>query len=338
MTHHIRRLVKGRRLPLLLASLIIVLLSGRQALAAGAISGTVFRDYNANGGQDTAEPGLSGIIITAIDDLGNSATTTSGADGSYTLASLAGSAARVEFTVPSSMAAVQDGAAGATSVQFVDISGGDVGGVDASFNNPTHYCHSTPLLFTTCFVGLDNQTGPFSAEAVTVAVSYGADGTAVSKSHMTAASEMGSAFGVAWQASTGRIFTAAYIKTSTGLGPNGSGSTTTGGIYEVTVATAMTATASLFLDLHPIVDTGADPHPAPTDSCTSAASGVGGSNNNNCWWHDGGAFTTVGKRGLGDLDFNADQTVLYTVNLNSGELVELPVGNPAAAPAPGDIN
>src|SRR6478672_5313093 len=40
------------------------------ALAAGAISGTVYRDYNANGARDAVEPQFAGIIVTAFDSSG----------------------------------------------------------------------------------------------------------------------------------------------------------------------------------------------------------------------------------------------------------------------------
>jgi len=76
--------------------------SGLAAPFAGTISGTVFDDYNGNGTKDTGEPGLSGATVTATDNLGNSRTAVSDSVGNYTLASLAGSTARIEFSTPPS--------------------------------------------------------------------------------------------------------------------------------------------------------------------------------------------------------------------------------------------
>ena len=56
-----------------------------------------------------------------------------------------------------------------------------------------------------------------------------------------------------------------------------------------------------------------------------------------CYINDPDSFNAVGKRGLGDLDISEDGQTLYTVNLATRQLYAIPVGFPAAAPAPGSI-
>ncbi len=43
------------------------------APTAGTISGTVFRDFDSDGVFDATEPGIAGITVTAVDNLGNTA-------------------------------------------------------------------------------------------------------------------------------------------------------------------------------------------------------------------------------------------------------------------------
>jgi hypothetical protein len=58
---------------------------------AGQISGSVYRDYNANGTRGANDPGLEGIAVKAVDANGNTATTTTvGPDGAYTIVASAG--------------------------------------------------------------------------------------------------------------------------------------------------------------------------------------------------------------------------------------------------------
>ena len=306
----------------------------------GTISGDVYRDTAVDGGYDVAnDAAIEGIVITVYgpDNLA-CGSASSANDGSYSIVPTCDGPWRVEFTHPAdgSLDYLEPTVAADTSVQFVSTS---TATVNAGFHQPSDYCDDTPDLFTTCFVALDNLNGAFTGEAVGVAVTYGTNSAAPAKSMMVPASEMGSTWGVAWQESSGKLFTASYIKSHTGLGPDAGGTgTTTGGIYEVSAGAGTAGTAALFVDLNalPSIDTGVDPHPAPSATCTLA----GGSalSNQNCWLHDLNTHKTVGKRGLADLDFNSDETMLYAVNLNgTGSLIMLPVGVPATAPAAGDI-
>src|SRR5438045_489433 len=68
--------------------------------AGSTITGTVFRDYNTNGVNESGEPGVAGIIVTAYSANGLSATCETTANGAYGIDPAAGFPVRLEFTLP----------------------------------------------------------------------------------------------------------------------------------------------------------------------------------------------------------------------------------------------
>src|SRR5450631_1754323 len=72
----------------------------RKTLQDYTISGTAFDDYNQNGAQDSREPGLNGVTVSAYDSTNTLVTnTTTGQAGAYTLSvPIETGAVRVEFT------------------------------------------------------------------------------------------------------------------------------------------------------------------------------------------------------------------------------------------------
>ncbi len=61
----------GLRIFLLISLVAGAIIPGQSSFAAGAITGTVFRDLNANGSFENAtEPGVAGVTITAYDAAG----------------------------------------------------------------------------------------------------------------------------------------------------------------------------------------------------------------------------------------------------------------------------
>ena len=300
------------------------------------ITGIVFRDYNANGSQDSKEPGYgeTGMTVNAYDDSNNVTSFANvNSDGTFSISDLTdGQKYRLELVgLPSYLESGAYGTDSDTSVQFVSSPADDI---TFGVNTPSEFCDANPTLVTSCFVFGDQQ-GANANEPVLVGVPYNADGTSVSKNYMVPAQQMGSTYGIAWQNSSQRLFASSFIKGNSGLGPNASGGTTTGGIYEITDGGGMMATASLFLDLQALgFDTGTDNHPTPSANCYSATNGQ--VNNHSCWLHDS-ASLDVGKVGLGDLEFSTDQQTLYATNLYSKTLIIMPVGMPAVAPSATNI-
>lgn len=277
------------------------------------ITGTVFRDYNANGSQDLLEPGIAGISAQATDTQGNSITVTTDADGRYSVSGLAGDQARIEFILPTdgSLNFLQPGANGRSSVEFVSTNSN---AVNVGFNNPSQFCQANPELVTACYT-----SGPQTTNAdVLVGFPYSAgnDGSSPLDSSYdlpahgvkATASQIGSTYGLAWQRSSSTLFAAAFLKRFAGFGPAG-----TGAIYKVDSNGA----PMLFLQLGAA---GNNPHQAGTD-----------------WASDNNSSSLVGKVSLGDLDISDDEKTLYTIDLSTRELIEIPVGVPAIAPAAGAI-
>jgi uncharacterized repeat protein (TIGR01451 family) len=285
-----------------------------------AITGVVYRDYDADGVRDSREPGVANITVTAYISTGVAITSaTTEADGSYTLNIPANTSVRLEFTgLPDYLQPGPAGPNSATTVAFVDVGGAGTTVVDVGLNNPSQYCESNPDLAVSCFIEADNST---SNLPVVVTYPYTSNTSTPMETPLAQANQVGTVYGLAYHAASGTLFGSSYIKRGAGLGSANS----TGAIYRITG----TGAPSPFIDLNAtgVISAGPNPHP----------NGVAGYN----WITDTPAFTNVGKVGLGDLDISEDGQNLYTVNLFERELVILPLtydlnGDPVA-PAAGDI-
>jgi hypothetical protein len=126
-----------------------------------AQSGSVFRDYNANGTKDTNEPLVSGIIVKAYNTAGAlcaSATSAGTNAPNYTLPTTCTGQVRVEFEIPNAIAnacglsndldfASYGGSSYGTSVQFISAGGT----ADFAISNPHQYASPTitnPKIYT----------------------------------------------------------------------------------------------------------------------------------------------------------------------------------------------
>lgn len=313
------------------------------ALAACALSGDVYRDFNATGTHDNVfEPGVEGITVTAYlpdGTVGDTATTL--ADGTYTLTITQNvPQVRVEFTnIPPALRSGPFGGQSDTTVSFVDCNAAPPP-VNLAVANPGQYCHTdNPTLATSCFVvgdpqavGAANQptmiTFPYTAGAATNVGPPYAPFDAPAHPTIAFAPQTGSVFGIAHQRTTDVYFASAHMKRHTGFGPGAGGAPSSGAIYRIT----QTGVVTLLIDLNTVagINTGADPHPpAPSTPLD--------------WQIDAASFPLVGKIALGDLDISEDDRTLYTVNLNQRTLISIPIATPGAAvsraiPNPGCVN
>ncbi len=110
--------------------------------APGDISGTVFDDVNADGANGSGEVGVGGVIVTAYGPTGPLGSTTTAADGSWTIGGLFdGTQHRIEFTgLP---AGYESGPVGADSESSVTFATPETTGVDYGIHVPT-ICNPTP--------------------------------------------------------------------------------------------------------------------------------------------------------------------------------------------------
>lgn len=279
---------------------------------AGAISGTTFDDLNANGTREVGEPGLAGITVLATDNLGNTVTTTTDSSGNYTLASLPGTEARVEFGPPvSPVSAPNDqyvhSVAGGTSVQFVSLTGNQTG-INAGFINRSKWCQNNMRLAVPCWAYGQYNHASLTNEPVLVSVPYATTLSRNNQTYLANSPQLGSTWGVAYQQSTGIIFTTAVIRRHTDTGPQG-----LAGLYALRTSGNKVAQA-WSIDLNTLSNTfGA----ALTRDLTSKTAPS----------HDTAAFDKVGKTGIGDIDLSEDGNTLWVVNLEARALVRLDVTN-----------
>ncbi|MFN8464049.1 MAG: SdrD B-like domain-containing protein [Caldilineaceae bacterium] len=297
-----------------------------------AITGTAFRDYNANGTRDALEPGIAGIVVTATGANGSSVTCTTTANGTYGIDPAGGFPVRMEFTLPvdGSLAFLSPGPAGTgsrTTVTFVASPGA---GVNVGFVNPVEYCGAaTPDLIAACPAfgeQNDNASGLFRGAAVLYKFPYTAGSSnlgdqgavaAPAPAILATARQIGTTAGLAWNPRTQTLYAAAFMKRHAGFGPSGPGA-----IYQWTAAGP-----SLFYNFGAVA--GVDPHPTPSQTCLSPTRNDTNTNLN-CWLHDTNAFDAVGKVGFGQLLLGPDFATLYAVNLADRTLMAIPLANPAA--------
>ncbi|MDJ0757303.1 MAG: SdrD B-like domain-containing protein [Ardenticatenaceae bacterium] len=303
------------------------------------ITGTVFRDYDGDGANDSGEPGIGTVIVTAVDAAGNTASTTTAADGTYTILNTDGSPSnlsgevRIEFTLPNdgSLDFLQPGAAGGTTVQFANITTGAT--VDAGFNNPAQYTQLNPDVITSQFAFGDRTASPYDSviSIAYTAPNQGFNNPAANTAESTMA-QTGSVYGLAYHRQSEHIFTAAFLKRHADLGPNGIGA-----IYIIDRNNG-SPNATLYADL----SNGSLLNPGTGSNLAIGAAGTFSRTAPVDWITDGSSFGWVGKTGLGDIELSDDEQTLYVVNMHDRQLYQLPVdlNNPtapaalAAAPVP----
>ncbi len=315
---------------------------------AGAISGVVYRDQNANGLQDpaqvgpparVAETGVANVTVTAYNAAGASVgtATSSSVNGSYTInTSDAGSGPyRVEFTgLPTSLLSGPAGTQSGTTVQFVNTV--PASGVSLGINDPLDYCQVNPLLATPCYVS-GNPLGNGSASTGDVLVSfpYNAGATQVTNGttvppggnsplpkKLAMGSQIGATWGEAYQRTSRTLFAASVTRRHSGYGNLGAG-----GIYAITNLNNATPTVTPFIDVATIgVNVG-----ALTNATRNLPNSATDAN------ADSAAFDAVGKIGIGDLDISEDGKTLWFTNLNDRKLYSVFVNDPPTTPTAANV-
>ena len=147
---------------------------------AGTISGRVYQDFNGNGTYDTTagvnsiDAGVAAVTVSAFDSLGAArGTTTSAADGTFSLAATGTGPYRIEFTTlpsgitPSSRStdSVLGGTAtdSGSTVQFVNNV--NTANVNLAVTRSADYCQNTPSIVISRYAqGASN--GTYAANAV----------------------------------------------------------------------------------------------------------------------------------------------------------------------------
>jgi hypothetical protein len=254
-------------------------------------TGFVFLDADGDGTFDAEETGVPGVTVSAT----GATSVQTQADGSYDIAT-PDQLVRLEFSnLPSGVLTGRVTSASGPLVRFYDAT-----------THPTDVNLAlNPVLIATSQLNYDEASEGANADFATLmSLDYGSDGS-VTPNELATTAEIGSTWGLAYQGSSNSLFAAAFLKRHAGMGPSG-----TGAIYKITPVPGDDPVVSLLIDLNATlnIDTGADPRTGTTDFDV-----------------DGGAYPAIGKVGLGGIALSADGRTLFAINLNSREIIEIPL-------------
>ncbi len=191
------------------------------------ITGTVFQDINFNGTKDAADPGVGGVIVRAYDDNDPistpTATATTAAAGTYTLTGLtAATKYRIEISNPNTW--LFPGPNGTGSQTTVRVATTGATNINFGLVLPTDYCQAVPDVIVPCFVsGNPLGGGTAGSEDALVKFGYNNSGTSGSMTHLASAKKIGTVWGIAYQRETKKVFSSAFLKRHSGIGPGGLG-------------------------------------------------------------------------------------------------------------------
>ncbi|MBC8160676.1 MAG: carboxypeptidase regulatory-like domain-containing protein, partial [Roseiflexaceae bacterium] len=337
-----------------------------QALAAGTITGTVYRDYNASGARDAIEPQIAAITVTAYDasnvargaattvrctaagagvDANGSAVAAAAAAGctgsdtgaNYSLTATGVGPYRIEFSGwPAFLQPGAVGTANGSAVQFTPD--GSKPGVSMGLNNPAQYCENNPSLATSCYVFGDQINGSNKNGVAVLNFPYASGTTAaagsINSNPQPGGASINGAYALDAKASDiGAVWGMAYQRSSNNLflasfmkRHVGYGPTGNPGTIYRIDRTAALPNASAYATL----SAGPNQH-TPTNTAANAGQPV--------YFDDLGAFNSVGYTAIGDLELSDDEATLYAVNMFDGKVYAYAIGSPTVAvpPAPTSI-
>ncbi len=269
-----------------------------------AVTGTVFRDFDADGVQDPTEPGVGAVAVQLFDAGGScSAVANSNSSGAYSVDSSAcsGTDWRLEFSaIPNGLEpGVRSGATAAgTAVAFVNA--GDV--ANLALNNPNQFCGPSPQIVTSVFIGGQPSGNPlptirtfdYGVGSTNLANNDGVSYQDYTVIHNATFDETGPTRSYAHHRRTNSVLAGNYARRHSGYrlgGPGTPDDSGPDGIWLVPLEGA--AAPSLFFS----AEAGSDGH-----DYTALLNDVG-------FWD------YVGKSGWGNLELSEDQTKLYAANL-----------------------
>ncbi|WP_308873917.1 SdrD B-like domain-containing protein [Thiothrix subterranea] len=284
------------------------------AVVQADISGKVFHDFNANGTFDTASPqvetGVAGVIVTATDAAGATASTTTAADGTYTFpnsgATATGNKVRIEFSNLPDFAN-SGGSASGTTTQFITANASDVNFAVAYADN---YCQANPKMATPLL-----RSGADNSQMLTF--SYNNEGLSeLDKTNIATSSVIGGLWGVAYSRSQKQLYASAVLKRHIPLGSGGLDA-----IYTIDPTTG-TPNATPWLQLTDDLGIAVSSVSANPQYQDNAARGV-----NSAPQNDPAAFTDVMKVGIGDIELSIDEKTLYAMNVYDKKVYAIDVAS-----------
>lgn len=275
------------------------------------VTGTIFRDYNANGIREntapTAEPGQSGVVVQATNAAGTALTVTytgggtaTNSTGGYTVTGGTLGQVRLEFVMPDNFTFASSGNVGGTTVMFPSTATQNL-----AVNYPADYCEGTRDVIVPCFLfGSPTLFGTFETSVSDPFTTRVIQESLINHNKkLSTQSQTGSVYGNAYSRQTGKTYLSAFYKRYSGFGPgNGNPNGSTGAIYELDGVGGV----SVLIDL-PATETGVNPHPNTVDFQRDPS-----------WFESG-------KIAWGDIDISDDGKTLYAMNLFNRKLYEIDI-------------
>ncbi len=361
----------GKKAGMLTSLLLGLFMLGSSALTAQ--SGTAFRDFNGDGTQTGAEPGVPGVTVRIYGDATPPAKdvfigeTLTDANGNFNFgvsvtsgrAANAGEKVRVEFTIPANFGCGlanpvdftgQNATVYGSSIQFVT---GQQNNIKFAINYPGQWVENAdPTIMLPCY-SFGGPTLGGDAGSKPAFVSYPFSRSGIPASHgggnpgvpdpnlLSTIGEVGSLYGVAFSRQAQKVFTSAVLRRHAALGPLGSG-----GIYLVDPFSAAADKTTDWLDLDAIgiwTYNHAGSYPAFPGNNTSpnGQNGFIGTSlqrmlgaNSHDPSTDYAAGDQVGKVSIGDIDISDDGRYLYVTNLYDRKIYEIDLVTPNNPQAP----
>jgi hypothetical protein len=299
--------------------------------AAGTIQGTVFRDFNGNSQRDGAnELGVAGVTVTAYDAAGVvQGTTTTAANGSYSLSAGGAGPYRIEFTnLPNGYFPSMQANTSLSTVRFVND--GATSNVDLGVNHPEDYSQDNPRIVVPL-----NQTGNHQVHNRFGLVSQEYD-LAIQEAverHDLSLMRSGAIWGVAYDRESKQLYTSAHLKRYSEFGTSG-----IGGVYVLDYTDPLTATFVGEFSLQgvtpqnggPAIDLGSVTRSHVPGAISAGAAGDNQITSNPYQrMRDLDAFAKVGTMAYGDIELGPN-AVLWLVNLNQRALITVDATVPVA--------
>ena len=294
------------------------------APACTDVGGVVYTDSDDNGSFDPSAPdlmesGLPDITVNLYDDAGLVGTTITDGSGNWQFPIPAGDSVRVEYIYPDYLDPAKSSSLG-SSTETAFIYAPECC-LDFGLHQKKEYKCDDPEIVAICNTRCISGDAPTAPIILSFAESdRGANSTNIADYTSTVnpvcvtTSRVGSLYGLAYNKQDDVLYAGAYYYNSGTIGPLG-----TGGIYCVDNSTNDGTHKSVdnasVTDMITIANTGVDP-----------TGGV-------CTVDDPSQMQFAEKIGLGDVDLNSTCDTLYTVNLNTMELVAIPIDGCNAGPA-----
>lgn len=290
------------------------------APACAGIAGTVYEDANDNGEFEAADPtvdegGIPDVVVNAYDDNGLVYTTTTDGYGNWSFPSaVTGTTYRLEYVYDSTYEPAKSSSLlSSSSISFPTA---PQCCIDYGLHETKEFGCADPILIAVCNVKCNNDGSAPSLISIpeaeksnsTTDITTYNDGI---HSVEVEVNSIGSTWGLAYNKKEDIIYTGAKFQIGSAVGPSGFGAIycVDRSSYDANVAGSVNGSHTSLL--------------GTVANAGTATTGTYGSCNNSGWNPE--AFALADKVGLGDMDINCTNDTLFTVNLNTRELVVIPI-------------